>query len=528
MDCGPKQILKTKTQQIYIIMNTIARKICLCLVLLPSFLGYVKGAKEKKLRPNIIYILTDDLGYGDLSCLNDSSKIYTKNMDDLAHQGMIFTDAHSNSSVSTPTRYGVLTGRYAWRSRLKSGVLNGYSDPLIENGRMTLASLMKGRGYQTACIGKWHLGMGWANGANGKPDITLPIQSGPVNCGFDYFFGISASLDMPPYVYIKNNMITSASLDSIGGSSGKKMWRKGLIGNDFKHIEVLPKVTSEAVTYIQDQSKKENPFFLYLPLPAPHTPILPTDEFLGKSRTNEYGDFVLMVDDAVGKIMKAVKDAGIDKNTIIVLTSDNGCSPSVNYDELRKFGHNPSYRFRGAKADIYDGGHRVPFIVSWPAQVKAGSVSAQTVCLTDFMATCAQMLETKLPDNAGEDSNSLLPILLGKDNNVPVREAIVHHSINGSFSIRQGKWKLEFCPGSGGWSFPRPNDPAIKTLPAFQLYDIEKDIAEKNNLVNQHPEIVDRLTKLMEKYIEEGRSTPGPKQKNEGKTVLIQVAKAEK
>lgn len=509
-------------------MNKLSRKFYLCLVLLPSFLGYSYGkeVKEKKLRPNIIYILTDDLGYGDLSCLNDSSKLYTKNMDALSRQGMIFTDAHSNSSVSTPTRYGILTGRYAWRSRLKSGVLNGYSDPLIEEGRMTLASLMKGQNYNTACIGKWHLGIGWAKDASGKPDITKPIVNDPVNYGFDYYYGIAASLDMPPYVYIENRGITATRIDSTAGSSKKKMWRKGLIGNDFKHIEVLPKFTEKAVSYIKEESKKDKPFFLYLPLPAPHTPILPTEEFQGKSHTNEYGDFVLMVDDAVGKIMKAVEEAGIDNNTIIVLTSDNGCSTAADFAELKTYGHNPSYIFRGNKADVYEGGHRIPFIVKWPAQVKAASVSGQTVCLTDFMATCAEILGTTLPDNAGEDSNSLLPILQGKDNKVPVREAIVHHSINGSFSIRQGKWKLEFCAGSGGWSYPKPNDPVIKTLPPFQLYDLDKDKAEKNNVVDQNPEIVSRLTKLMEKYIEDGRSTPGARQLNRGKVLLVPGSKS--
>ncbi|HEX5025588.1 MAG TPA: arylsulfatase [Agriterribacter sp.] len=466
-------------------------------------------------KPNIIYILADDLGYGDLTCLNENSKIKTIFIDALAASGTRFTDAHSNSAVCSPTRYGVLTGRYAWRSSLQSGVLWSYDEPLIAKERMTVASLLKTNGYHTACIGKWHLGLGWAKDASGKVDITKPITGGPITNGFDYFYGITASLDIPPYVYIENDKITATSIDTIEATTGKGFWRKGPVDNDFKHIEVLPRMTDRAIEYIRTRSKEKTPFFLYFPLPAPHAPILPTAAFSGKSGTNEYGDFVLMVDDVVGKIMKTVKDAGIENNTLIIFTSDNGASPISDFKELEKYGHHPSYVFRGMKADIFDGGHRIPFIVSWPGKIKPGSVKNETICLTDFMATCASIVNVRLPDNAGEDSYDLMPLLAENSKQVFTRPATVHHSINGSFSIRQGKWKLELCAGSGGWSYPVPKKAEELKLPPIQLYDLETDIAEQKNIAEQHPDVVDKLTALLQQYVDDGRSTPGKREKND-------------
>ncbi len=471
--------------------------------------------------PNIVYILADDLGYGDLSCLNENSKIQTTHLDQMAAGGMIFTDAHSNSAVCTPTRYGVLTGRYAWRTRMKQGVLWSYDEHLISPERMTVASLAKNKNYHTACIGKWHLGLDWAMDENGEPDITKPIKNGPLANGFDEFFGITASLDIPPYVYIEGDQITNTEIDTIAKNDGKGFWREGPISSDFKHIEVLPRLTEEAVNYINKQANKESPFFLYFPLPAPHTPILPTDEFLGKSNTNAYGDFVLMVDDVVGQVMQALRKNGMEDNTLVIFTSDNGCSPMADFEELAQFDHDPSYEFLGHKADIYEGGHRVPYIVHWPEKVAPGSSSDQTVCLTDLLATVAGLTEQELPDNAGEDSYNIMPAMLGNDNGRPIREATVHHSINGSFSIRQGSWKLAFCPGSGGWSDPRPKEAREEGLPPVQLYNLAEEIDEQNNVAEEHPEIVEELTALMKKYIEDGRSTPGTPQQNEGETPLM-------
>jgi arylsulfatase A-like enzyme len=479
-------------------------------------------ASADKRFPNIVYILADDMGYGDVSRLNAGSKIKTLNIDRIAEEGMIFTDTHSGSAVCTPTRYGILTGRYCWRSRLKEGVTSGNSPHLIEDGRMTVASMLKMQGYHTACIGKWHLGWDWQK-KNDNPeevDFIKPILHGPNTNGFDYSFCIPASLDMPPYVYVENDTVTAVPDRIVDGKKEKLLMRKGLTGADFKHIEVLPKLTEKAVTYIDQRSREDKPFFLYFPLPAPHTPILPTKEFQGKSGTNEYGDFVMQVDWTVGQVLKALTKNGIEKDTLIIFTSDNGASPNANFDELAAVGHHPSYVFRGYKADIFDGGHHIPFIARWPGKIKPASVCDQTVCLTDLMATTAQITGFNLPDNAGEDSVNILAAMTGTAK-APLREAIVHHSVNGSFAIRQGKWKLVLCPDSGGWSQPKPGSNQARNLPAVQLYDMTADISEKQNLYQKYPDVVKKLTELLEQYASRGRSTPGKPQQNDSPVILI-------
>lgn len=438
--------------------------------------------------PNIVYILADDLGSGDLSCLNPDSKIRTPHLDGLAAQGMIFRDAHSGSSVCTPTRYGILTGRYAWRTRLQQGVLDGFSPPLIDPKRLTVASLLKGRGYRTSCVGKWHLGMDWPS-SGGAVDYTKPIRNGPTAVGFDEYYGISASLDMPPYVWIENDR-------TVGIPTATKTWiRSGPAHPDFEAIDVLPTVARKAVEFLD---RRPAPFFLYVPLNGPHTPILPAPEFEGKSGLGKYGDFVLQVDATVGEILKALDRNGLAENTLVVVTSDNGFSPAADHAGLRKQGHHPSHIYRGYKADVFEGGHRVPFIVRWPGKVRAGSSSDRTICLTDLMATCAEILGVPLPAGAGEDSVSFLPALLGKPG--PGRDSIVHHSINGSFAIRRGSWKMAFCPDSGGWSEPRPGK--AKDLPDLQLYDLALDPGERKNLQAEHPEALERMTRLLQEIVD--------------------------
>lgn len=478
-----------------------------------------KGIAAPAAKPNILYILADDLGYGDLRCLNPESKIATPHADRLAAAGMIFTNAHSSSAVCSPTRYGILTGRYNWRSRLKSGVLGGFSPRLIEEGRLTVPTLLKRHGYTAACFGKWHLGMDWPLKEGGiaqdygdgwKVDYAKPVANGPTAVGFDTYFGISASLDMPPYVFIENDRVTEIP-------TTEKTWiRKGPAGEKFEAIDVLPTLTRKTIEFLDRSAAAaksgERPFFVYMPLSAPHTPIVPTAEWQGRSHLNTYGDFTMQVDAAVGEVLVALDRNGLSDNTLVVLTSDNGCSPAANTAEMESKGHFASYRSRGYKADIYDGGHHIPFIVRWPGRVKPGSRTDQIICLTDLMGTVAEILGERLPDNAGEDSVSILPALEARDR-APLREAIVHHSINGSFAIRQANWKLELCPGSGGWSSPRPNEDTSH-LPPIQLYDLASDVAEKTNLQDKHPQVVARLTKLLEKYVAEGRSTPGAAQQN--------------
>jgi len=489
--------------------------------------GYRDGASDPL--PNVVYILADDMGYGDVACLNSEGKIPTPNMDRLGREGMIFTDAHSSSAVCTPTRYSILTGRYNWRTRLKSGVFGGYSQPLIEEGRETVASFLKRHGYETACVGKWHLGLGWqapesddkdSSKKKNKPkvDYTKPILGGPTALGFDYFFGIPASLDMVPYVYVENDRVLEAPTETIAATKDYEFYRGGPIAPGFRHDEVLPVCTQKAVDFIERhaEAQPENPFFLYFPLNAPHTPILPTEEFKGKSGVGPYGDFVTQCDWTVGRIMETLDRLGMRSNTLFIVTADNGCSPMAKFEHLEEQGHDPSYHFRGHKADIFEGGHRIPYIARWPAKVEAGSTYEHTICLTDLMATAAAIVGVDLADSAGEDSVSTLPALLGTAEG-PIREATVHHSINGTFSIRQGKWKLELCPGSGGWSDPRP-DKAIKDgLPMIQLYDLSQDIGETKNVHARYPDVVHRMISLLESYVERGRSTPGAPQKNEGK-----------
>ena len=477
--------------------------------------------------PNIIYILADDLGYGDISGYNPSGKIKTPYIDQLAKKGMRFTDAHSPSAVCTPTRYGILTGRYSWRSSLKSGVLTGKSKALIPEDRTTVASLLKNAGYQTAFIGKWHLGWDWAvndsvgfggEGWNSDDfenlDFTKEITHSPNDLGFDYAYGHSGSLDMAPYVYVENKRIT-ADVNEVTEDKGKyTWWRKGPTATDFIHEDVTPNFFRKSMEYIKDRANQDAPFFLYLALPSPHTPILPTLEWQGKSGINPYADFMMMLDDYVGQLIKTVEAQGITENTMIVFTSDNGCSPQANFEILAKNGHNPSARFRGHKADIYEGGHRVPFIVKWPAQIAPNSISNTTISLTDLMATCADLVKTPLKVNEAEDSFSLLPLFDSKETTSYTREATVHHSINGSFALRKGNYKLIFASGSGGWSYPIPGKDDVSGLPKFQLYDLKADPSESENLIAIHPDIVKELTELMVLYIKNGRSTPGIPQQN--------------
>jgi arylsulfatase A len=465
---------------------------------------------EKK--PNIIFIMADDMGYGDLGCYNKNSKIPTPNIDALAADGIRFTDAHSPSAVCTPTRYGVLTGRYCWRSRLKQGVLNGYSPALIDTRRMTVAALLKQHGYATACIGKWHLGLG----SEKKADFSKPLVPGPNDLGFDYFYGIPASLDMPPYCYVENDHAVSEPTLTIdaGKSNEDGWWREGAISPGFKHVEVLPYLTKKAVAWIGDHARKawDKPLFLYFPLPAPHCPIAPADFVKGRSNAGGYGDYVVEVDWAVGQVVKALERNGLADNTLIIVTSDNG-SPArtkINhapYSMMKIYGHYPNGELRGIKADIWDGGHREPFIARWPGKIPAGTVCNELICLTDLLATCAAIVGAELPDDAGEDSYNIMPALLGQERAGPIREAVVHHSGNGMFAIRQGKWKLELGLGSGGFSVPRSIKPKPGE-PAGQLYNLGEDLAESRNLWNEHPEIVERLTNLLAKYKQQGYSRP--------------------
>ena len=483
---------------------------------------------EHSALPNIIIVLADDLGYGDLSCFNEKGRILTPHLDEMAKAGMRFTDAHTSSAVCTPTRYGLLTGRYNWRTRLKKSVLSGTSRALIPNERTTLGSMLQASGYHTAFIGKWHLGWDWAirdsihsdevRWEYGDTDIdfSAPVSNGPGSLGFDYSYGHSGSLDMAPYVYVENGRVTAQPDRSTVNNDYQGFWREGPTGSDFIHEDVTPNFFRRSMDYIRERSGLEQPFFLYLALPSPHTPILPTEKWKGKSGLNVYGDFVLLVDDYMGQLLKVIRESGIEENTLIFFTSDNGCSPRADFETLAEKGHDPSYIYRGHKADIYEGGHRVPFIARWPARIEPGSSSDEVICTTDLFRTLAGLTGYEVNDDEGEDSYDLSPLFENGKPAEALREATVHHSIDGSFAIRKGDWKLIMCPGSGGWSYPTPRECLeTDTLPDIQLYNLASDPAETNNLQASEPEITSELKSLLENYIREGRSTPGQPQAND-------------
>lgn len=463
-------------------------------------------------RPNIVLIMADDMGYGDVHALNPRSKIPTPHLDQLAATGITFTDAHSPSAVCTPTRYGLLVGRYCWRTRLKSGVLGGYSQPLIEKDRPTMATMFKAAGYTTAAVGKWHLGMalpmkqdpgdkdpGWS----GDPGVDFAglITDSPIHHGFDRYFGVSASLDMAPYVYIRNDRFTMVPTIQQPAIPFPHFVRNGPRAADFVIDEVLDRLTEEAVGFIDETAKSDQPFFLYMPLTAPHKPTQPHARFRGTTELAEYGDFVVQVDWTVGQVLKAIDRNRLGDETLVVYTSDNG-SYMHRIDEPEKPGHvaDPSVQgfrpeqhqangpFRGTKADIWEAGHHVPFFVRWPGRVEAGAKCEEPICLTDLYATFAAIVGQSLADGEAEDSYSLLQLLKGEE--VRRGAPVIHHSAAGMFAIRDGKWKLVLGNGSGGRQIPR-GKPFAKP---YQLFDLVNDIAETKNLAAEYPEIVERLT----------------------------------
>ena len=456
-------------------------------------------------KPNIVYIICDDLGYGDIQCLNlKKGKIPTPHVDKLAAQGMVFTDAHSGSSVCTPTRYGVLTGRYSWRTSLQSGVVQGFAPCLIAQDRPTVASFLQNEGYHTAIIGKWHLNFKYLDPESGEeyskkkykaPPVGSKIPDGPIHRGFDYFHGFHHA----------GNMEAVIEDDQV-------------IAHD-PVINMLPRLTQKSVQYIESRKDSKKPFFLYVPLGSPHTPIVPTPEWEGKSGLGKYGDFVMQTDHVVGEIQKALTKIGQVDNTLIIFTSDNGCSKAAGIGELAKQGHIVSADLRGSKADLWDGGHRIPFIIKWPGRVKPGSESDQLICLTDLFATMTDLLGQKALENSGEDSVSFLPVLYGKKI-VSSRKGVIHHSISGHFAYRQGPWKLLLAKASGGWTSPKEKQAPAGAAPG-QLYDMSTDLGEKKNLYEEKPDMVASLLALLEKDIKRGRSTKGPKSKNDYNNIKL-------
>jgi arylsulfatase A-like enzyme len=475
--------------------------------------------KEVVNPPNILYILADDLGYGDVTAYNHLAKTSTPNIDRLASQGIRFTDAHSSSSVCTPTRYGILTGRYCWRTILKNGVLGGESPSLIEKGRTTIASFLKENGYNTGIVGKWHLGVDWVkrkddqkgvvpynsdlhSSRSSKIDYTVSPTNGPLNHGFDYSFIFPGTLDAPPYCFLENDKLVSVPDEFTVGNKPDEgptgsFWRAGPIAKDFDFKEVTPIVTQKAISFLKGKSMTGKPFFLYLPFPSPHTPWEPSSEFIGSSKAGQYGDYVNMVDAQVGKVLQTLTEMGLDNNTLVFFTSDNG--PYWTPEFIERFGHRAASVYRGMKADPFEGGHRIPFIARWPGKIKPGVQCSEPVTLTNLLATCAEILRKNLTENEGEDSHSILPLLLGDSTHYKKPEALIQHSGRGQFVVRKGDWKLIL-------SLEESGQPARSGGNQHFLFNLKDDPSETKDLYLINPLKVKELNAILEKFKTSGRS----------------------
>lgn len=479
----------------------------------------IAGASDETVvrrNPNVVIILADDMGYGDVQSLNGESQIPTPNLNRLAREGMVMVDAHSPSAVCTPTRYGLLTGRYCWRTSLKSGVLGGYSRPLLERQRVTLPEMMRSAGYRTAAIGKWHLGMemplkqGDAKVSlwQGDPGIDFAgvISDSPIHHGFDEYFGVSASLDMAPYVYVRNDRFTQVPTLQQDAVPFPHFVRQGPRAEDFQIDGVLDRLVDEATAFLQRAAEREAPFLLYLPLTAPHKPTQPHARFRGKSGRGEYGDFVMQVDDAVGRVVQTLHQLGIDDETLVVYSSDNGSymyrlpedTATDHVQDPAAHGYRPSHHrangpWRGTKADIWEAGHRVPFLVRWPGVVDAGTTSEATVCLTDLFATLAEIVGQSVDAATAEDSESMLSAWTG-DAAWRRETPVIHHSVAGMFAVRDGRWKLIAGNGSGGREQPTGKPYAQP----YQLFDLRQDPAETRDVAAEYPEEVARLSRVLE------------------------------
>jgi len=487
-----------------------------------------KALLTAKGRPNIVIILADDFGMGNIHAHFPENKIATPYLDRFSGESMRFTNAHSASAVCTPTRYGLLTGRYAWRTRLQEWVLGCYEPPLIAAGRLTLPGFLSKNGYATACIGKWHLGWNWQGSQPSvmdertnihrtkQWDYTKPVLNGPTTRGFDYYFGTDVP-NMPPFTFIENDRVVEQPTSKFvhvpnDGRSLPIQFDGNPMAPDWEFDQILPAITRKAVDYIHDQATREEPFFLYFPMTSPHTPIVPSTRFKGKSGISLVADFVMETDWSAGQVIQALEEAGIAEDTLVIFTSDNGHLPTE-WNELVDAGHFPSGPYRGRKTDIWEGGHRVPFMIRWPGRIKAGAVSDDVLSLNDIFATCSELLGVKLPPDAGEDSISFLTTALGESYQ-PHRDHVVSHSVGGEFAYMEGPWKVVFRNETKDRNQSR-GKPRI-----VELYNLQSDIDESDNRYETEPEIAERLSQNLRKVIARGTSREGPDQSNDAEVVL--------
>ncbi|MFT4566740.1 MAG: arylsulfatase A [Saprospiraceae bacterium] len=500
-------------------------KYCILPILL---LGIISCSQPSDPKPNIIIIYADDMGYGDLNCQNPNSKIPTPYLDLLASEGMRFTDAHSSSGICSPSRFALLTGQYHWRRT--HGIVSAFGPPMFEDGDITLPQELQKAGYATACIGKWHLGWDWQfkNEPSGERviwnknrkvylpediDWSQPISGGPLDRGFDYYFG-DGTINFPPYAWVENDRIIEAptafmEFDKVGYDIPEGAWefRPGPKVEDWNPYDVLPTLTKKSVEWIHQQDES-SPFFLYLALPSPHAPIIPNEEFKGKSEAGPYGDFVNQSDWVAGQVLKALKEKGLDENTIVIFSADNGPEKYA-FERAEKYDHFSMGDFRGLKRDVWEGGHHVPLIVKWPDNIIAGSVSDEVVSQIDIMATIAAMLNLELPTKAAPDSYNILPVLKNEKLTSPLREATIHNTNKNIWAIRQGKWLYLNKPSGGITKMPQ----SFKDLRGYEdfetaglLFDMEKDPEQRNNLYELHPDRITAMAALITKYREQGYS----------------------
>lgn len=477
--------------------------------------------------PNIVIIYADDMGYGDLGIQNPESKIPTPNLDQLAREGLRFTDGHSSSGICTPSRFALLTGQYHWRRM--HGIVNSFDPPVFKPEDLTMAEMLQEKGYATACIGKWHLGWDWpiVNGPGEEVrdkkgrvrqvytatdiDWSQPIQGGPLDQGFEYYYGDDVP-NFPPYAWIENEHVvevpTHPLTETPATAEGRWEARPGPMVDGWQLDAVMPAITRKAVEWIDQQKGNDKPFFLYFPMTSPHAPIVPAKEFQGKSRAGGYGDFMVQTDWSAGQILEALERNGFGENTVVIFSSDNGPEHYA-YDRIRNFVHYSMGELRGLKRDLWEGGHRVPFIIRWPGVIKPGRVSDETVSQVDLMATIATILDYPLPRVAGVDSYNLLPLLKGEDYNTPLREATVQNTFSDGYAIRKGDWLLITAPTGGVTKVPdwfnELRGYPQNSLPG-ELYHLGQDISQKHNLYHEHPEIVKELKELLTQYQQEGRS----------------------
>lgn len=506
-------------------METILKFYQLCILFV--FFTAQSFAGEK---PNVIIIYADDMGHGDISCQNPESKIKTPYLDKLASEGIRFTDGHSSSGICSPSRYALLTGNYHWRRQ--HGIVNSFGPSFFKPGELTIARMLKSKGYHTAAIGKWHLGWDWnsvkKDGAKlegqGKRkywgptsmDWSKPVKGGPLDQGFDYYFG-DGTINFPPYCWVENDKVTEApteilDLKGLKTKEGNWEFRPGPMVKDWNPYDVLPTLGKKAVEFINRQ-QADKPFFLYFALPSPHAPIIPNDEFDGKTEAGPYGDFIFQSDWIAGQVLDALKKKGLDENTMVIFSADNGPEKYA-FERVRKYDHKSMGELRGLKRDTWEGGHRVPFIVKWPGKIKAGSVLKEVINQVDIMATLASVVDYKLPNESAVDSYNLLPVLKGEDYKKPLREATIQNTKTEQYVVRQGDWVLinSFSgehSGAPAWFYEKTDYKKYsKKTTAGLLFNLKDDLAQRNDLYEKFPEKVKAMKALLKTYRSSGRSIP--------------------